>query len=230
MANAVTRKAGAWLAYGLACCLTCGCATHSDERLIKDEISRGLAERFHTMSIPIGDVEIMSGLSSQMENSDAAHKRFKAEYLEFLKYLDSKRLVNLTEQSQTGLDAIRRMGARTITITPTEKALAARDAKLSSSDYLMLPMGSCSVDEIIRAAPYQAAQLSRAEEYRLVLGTYRLTLNRFGESLDSSAKPAKHRFRFRAVLRFDPFAKRYTFQYADWGDLEKDDWATHNVE
>ena len=98
-------------------------AARADEDMLKTEIATGLEKHFNYWEIPVGDVEIMSGLSSQMENSDFKKKRFKEDYYKFLQYLQTKGLAVLGEQQQSELSAIGRMGARTVTVTPTEKAI-----------------------------------------------------------------------------------------------------------
>jgi hypothetical protein len=36
--------------------------------------------------------------------------------------------------------------------------------------------------------------------------------------------------KFRAILKLNPFTKRYAFVTADWGKPEEDQWETQNVQ
>ena len=84
-------------------------AARTDEDMLRAEIGKGLEEQLNVIMLPVGDIEIMGGLSSQMENSDFQRKRFKADYLNFLNDMKAKGLLTFTEQRQSELDAIGRM-------------------------------------------------------------------------------------------------------------------------
>ena len=201
-------------------------AARNDESLLREEIARGLEDQFNVTSIPVGDVTIQYQFIDPVEE-DIARKRFKSGYVKTLKQYETQGLV----QRQPQLDAEKLLGeSRTFTITPTERARNARDEKLSTSDWLRIRDGTCEVSQIVRTAPYQSPRLPQSEEYRLVLGTYTNFPTAFGKALMKEKSPNSANFKFRALLKLNPFTKRYTFQTADWGDLQKDDWATHNVE
>jgi hypothetical protein len=69
-------------------------AARTDEDMLRTEVARGLNDQFNIISIPIGDVEIMSPLSSQMENHDINSKRFKDDYYTgYLEQLETQGLV-----------------------------------------------------------------------------------------------------------------------------------------
>lgn len=202
-------------------------AARSDEDMLRAEISKGLEKNFNTFMLPIGDIEIMSGLSSQMENIDYQRKRFKEDYISYLNDMKAKGLVTFTEKPQSQLDAVRRMGSRVLTVLPTELAKEHRNEELSSANYLVFQIANCEVDDIVRSSPYQSANLSQSEEYRLVLGTYRCTSIPWFRALAPESKDED--YKFRAVLKLNPFTKRYTFQTADWGNSQEDGWMTANV-
>jgi hypothetical protein len=118
------------------------------------------------------------------------------------------------------------MGARTVTVTPTERAHKASDPKLSAKGWVQIRVGTCDVSQIVRSSPYQSPQLSQSEEYRLVLGTYHVVPTDFMKTVEKDPQPKD--YKFRALLKLNPFTKRYTYQTANWGDPQNDE--SHNVE
>ena len=203
-------------------------AARGDEDMLRAEISRGLEEQLNVIMLPVGDIEIMSGLSSQMESNDFQRKRFKADYLNLLNDLKSRGLLTYAEQRQSELDAIGRMGVRTLTVTPTDLAKQHRDEKLSSPNYLVVRIATCEVRNIVRSSPYQSPHLPQSEEYRLVLGTYSCKGIPWFLAIYPEGKDGD--FKFRAVLKLNPFTKRYVFVTGDCGDLQEDGWKSSNVQ
>ncbi len=200
----------------------------TDEDVLKSEIGRGLEEQFNLAQIPVGDVEIMSGISSLVEGNDWENRRFKSDFSDYLKNLESRQLVTLSEKNQSDLGAMARMGARTVTVMPTDRAKKISDTKLSDDKLLTIRYSSCKVLRVIRIAPYQSVFLPQSEEYRLVLGIYRKTPNEnMRELVGTLTEPED--FKFRAILKLNPFTKRYAFVTADWGKPEEDGWKTQNV-
>jgi hypothetical protein len=204
-------------------------AARADEELLRSEIAGGLEGQFNTISLPIGDVEIMSGLSSQMEKSSFERKRFKEDYLDFLQSMQKIGLATVAERSQSDLAGISRMGARTFTVLPTELSKQHRDEALSSDDSLVVGFASCEVLNIVRSSPYQSPGLPKSEEYRLILGTYRHSFMSWFLAINPQQDKTAE-FKFRAVLKFNPFTKRYSYQFADWGLPKEDGWQTNNVQ
>ncbi|MGI0036415.1 MAG: hypothetical protein ACRD98_11165 [Nitrososphaera sp.] len=200
-----------------------------DEDMVKAVISEGLEDFFNSTWIPVGEITLMSPFLSGW-NNDFKAKRFNAKYLEHLKRLQTKGLVTVIERP-------RGIGSNTqaVTVIPTELAKKESDASVSArlasqgfEGLLIIPLASCEVLQIIRDTPYQSPKLSQTEEYRLVLGTYRRTSNKFGRSLDPGWTGGD--FKYRVVLQFNPFTKRYVYWLGDWGYIEKDGWETDVVE
>ena len=202
-------------------------AARADEESLRSEIARGLETQFNKIVLPVGDVEIMSGLSSQMEQNDFNRKRFREDYLVSLQNMQNIGLATVVERSQSGLAGIGRMGARTFTVTPTELSKQHRDEKLSSLDSVAMRIATCEVLNIVRSSPYKSPRLPQAEEYRLVLGTYRRSFMDWFLAIAPDDRSAE--FKFRAVLKFNPFTKRYSYQFADWGLPQEDGWKTNDV-
>ena len=121
-----------------------------------------------------------------------------------------------------------RVGARTVTVTPTTVAWEARDQKLSTTNLLFIRTANCKVKKIIRDTPYESEYLSKTEQYRLVLGTYERIPTEFVKTLGHDGVKTKE-YKFRALLKLNPFNDHYTFVAGDWGIIEEDGWHTSNV-
>jgi hypothetical protein len=203
-------------------------SARDDETMLREEIGKGLEEYLNVISIPSGEIEIMSGLSSQMEANNFQSKRFKSDYLSFLDSIKSNGLLTYAEKPQSALEEVGRVGAKTFVVSPTELALQHRDQKLSTADYVQIRIATCKVESIIRSTPYESPRLPQSEEYRLVLGTY--YCKGIPWARDAIPGGKDDTFKFRAVLKLNPFTKRYTFQFADWGYPIEDGWKSNNVE
>jgi hypothetical protein len=220
--------------YSIARSATCFCVIallgachHDSAHPYIPVLEDGLTKQFNYLSIPQGSVQIMSDLSSGVESADLKNKRFPSSYLKWL--TDAKRdglLDEMTEQQQSQLNFIAGMGTRVFRVSASKTALAAADKALSNADYVQIPLGTCRVKSIIRDTPYQHAGLPQGEDFRLILGTYVREYNSFAKKYGSSGK---EEFKFRAVLKVNPFNHTYSFQGADWGNVSEDDWKTSNV-
>jgi len=211
-----------------------------DEGLLKAEICRGLEEDVNPLWIPSGNIEIMSSVSSFRESGSTQWidnyktKKFNEKFLEHLKWCQAKGLVTIAErQFQSVWEERLSGGSRFVTVIPTNLAkqesdpdLAAKIASKGYVDTLVIRTGSCEVLQIIRSTPYQAPRLSPSEEHRLVLGTYRTRPSDFYRSVNPEPDG---QYKFRAVLRHNPFTKRYSLTHIDVGYIEKDGWWTNNV-
>ena len=52
-------------------------AARADEDMLRAVIGKGLQEQLNVIMLPVGDIEIMGGLGSQLENNNFQQKRFR---------------------------------------------------------------------------------------------------------------------------------------------------------
>ena len=210
--------------------LTLGCSRGDDAGSgdIGRIIASGLYRDYNVGQVPDGQIEIMSGLSASVEGSDFAARRFAPAHLEFLRSWEQRGLLALREHSQSSLEAIGRMGARTFTVTPTEQLRSIADPTLATDGYLMIPLGSVTIEQIVSDAIYQSPALSASEQWRLVLGTYRVKPTEIANEAASSTED--HTYRFKALLKFDPFTNTFTYVAADFGRVGETEWLTQRVQ
>ena len=122
--------------------------------------------------IPLGDIEIMTGLSSQMENSDFQRKRFKGDYLNFLNNMKKMDSLHTQNDGNPNLMPLVAWGLELYSHTDLPSQTTPRREALSAN-YLVLRVLPARFRDIVRSSPYQSPLLPQSEEYRLVLGTYR---------------------------------------------------------
>jgi hypothetical protein len=197
-------------------------------------LEQGLENYRCLLYYPRGQVRIMSGLSSQMEQEDWERLIFRADYLSMLQYAQREGLLNLTERRQSTLESIGSMGARFFTVAPTEKLLQMQDAKRSSPKRIAVRVATIKVLQILKDEEYKFPGRSGAagDEFRLVLGTFSETQTRQGKILVPRPPgiPESVELKFRAILQFNPFANVYTYVTADVGTPQQPGWATTNVQ
>ena len=204
----------------------CSSSPSSRDSDSKDTIAAGISEQLNTILIPDGPIQIVYGLSAQIEGSSFRTRRFSTQYLESLRRWEQKGLLSIRPVNQSTLETIGQMGAQTVVVVPAETLRKAADSARSKNGYLAISAGSVRIEEIVRDTAYSSPQLSSSEQYRLVLGTYRLTPSPI--TVFDSTDVVKS-YRFKALLKLDPFAKRYSFVAVDWGAIGTSEWETHRV-
>ena len=107
----------------------------------------------------------------------------------------------------------------------TPKAIELRDKKLSDADWIRIPVGKCKVETIVKDIEYHNPPLPQGDDFRLVLGTYELTPNDFGKGQGYTVGV----FKFRALIKLNPFNQTYSVVVGDWGKVDADDWQTKNI-
>ena len=107
----------------------------------------------------------------------------------------------------------------------TPKALTLRDEKNSDIHWLRIPLGACKVQTIVKDIEYHNPNLSQTDDFRLVMGTYEDKPTDFGKSQAGEYGV----FKFRVVIKLNPFNQTYSYVTGDWGKIEADDWLTQNI-
>ena len=203
---------------------------HSDAPYLS-VLEQGLTDQTDVMLFPRGEVQIMSGLSSQMESRDVNQLKFTIQYLEFLQNAQKGDLLTLTERQQGSLQSIGNMGARFFTVAPTPKLLQLQDAKKNKDKFVAVPIGTIKVLEILKDDEYKFPRGAPGDEFRLILGRVRDTPTPQAKALPQHfATTEPQELKFRAILQFNPFAKTYTYVTADVGTPEDATWKTNNVQ
>ena len=197
----------------------------ADDMPYKPELERGLELQFEYLSIPQGQIQIMSSLSSRAESANMRNKQFPAPFLETLKMLETEGLVKLAELKQSQLDMVGNMGARIFTVVCTPKALDMSDKAKSDDNFIQIPFGSCKVKTVVKDVEYHQPSLPQSDDFRLIVGTCEMTYNDFGKKMLAKDQLVK----FRAVLKVNPFNRTYHFETADLGGIDADDWPTNNI-
>lgn len=189
----------------------------------KEEVESGLAGEFNSLRIPLGIIEVLSPRWGDGAGQPWM-KRFSNSYLTDLTALKDAGLVTFKETDQT--DTLRLKGARQFEVTLTKKALDLCDPKKSDKEWACIPIGTCRIKTIVKDIEYP--QPPSSDNFRLIVGTYERTYSDLGIQLFGEREKVLV-LKFRAVLKYNPFNKTYSFQKADYGDPNKDEWTTKNV-
>ena len=192
----------------------------------KEVIETGLTKQFNYLGIPRGKVQVMSAMSSQFEAADLKNKRLPIQFLKAMEAWKEAGLIEYTELKQSDLDLMGNMGTRIFTVTPTQKANDAGDPKESDSAWLQIPIGQCKVLSVVKDVEYHNPKLPQSDDFRLVVGTYERSFNDFAKAGGAGTNEI---FKFRALLKVNPFNQSYSFQGADWGKIELDKWETDRI-
>jgi len=192
----------------------------------KAEIEAGLTKQFNYRFIPIGQIQIMSDVTSKVEEPDSKRKRFRNTMLKALEMFQEAEMIVYKELRQGEMDLIKSMGTRVFVVTPLKKALDASDPKESNPDLLAIQIGNCEILSIVKDIEYQSPLLPQSDDFRLIVGTYKRSFNGIGREGGGGDDEV---LKFRALLKFNPFNQTHSFQTADWGDIKTDVWKTANV-
>jgi hypothetical protein len=190
------------------------------------QLQEGLKWNNGFADFPTGRVQIMSGLSSQMEAADRTNQKFPLAYLAFLQQAEKDGLLKLTEEQQGPLDAIRNMGSRFFTVTWTEKL---SKMKFSGSTVLT---ATFEILQILKDQEYNPSVGfgSAGDEFRLVLGMVRSRPTPNAMALGKYyCNTEVQELKFRAILQYNPFAKTYSYRVADLGNPQDPGWNTQYV-
>jgi hypothetical protein len=185
------------------------------------------------LAIPIGRVQIMSDLSSQMEVIDWSKHKFPSKYLDLLQRAQKDGLLTLAEEQQSQLDSIRNMGSRFFAVTPTEKLQKMNDApKVIAELAATVLTATFEILQVLKEQEYKppVGFGGPGDEFRLVLGTVRRRPTPDAITLGKSYCVTEvQELKFRAVLQYNPFAKTYSFRAADLGNPQDPGWNTETV-
>lgn len=193
----------------------------------RDVIARGLRGDFNTTRIPVGGFTIMSPLEASTTSFDVKERKFPPAFLTPLYTLKQRGLLELTQYQQSSLESIGNMGATRYSARPTEKLRDLADTAWSKDQYLIIPLGTVTLEKIVLDTSYVTPQMTPADKYRMVLGTYHVTQSQWTKDVFPGSKDGS--YRFKAVVKYDPFSKNWLYVGADWGALNNDTWVTKNL-
>lgn len=203
----------------------------STDSATKDILTRGLEQHFNMAVIPDGQITILSPFESQMRSGDFDNGIYKNDFLARLKLYQSIGIVTIREHTQTELQAFGRMGAVTLTVTPTVLAREHANKDYQGTRHFGIKTGKVVIEDIVRDTTYTSLELPESEQYKLVLGTYRVIADPWWEKLTAEQIPpvTYSIFKFKALIKLDPFAKTYKFVKADYGIVNNEGWETNTI-
>jgi len=192
----------------------------------KSEIERGLTLQLDYMNLPQGVIdphgyyakgELASAVQSPLLFNGKVLTRDSDQYMEFLFAAQKDGLLTVEKFSDNNQDRYN--------VKWTPKALTLRDEKYSDANWLRIQSGVCKVQTIVKDVEYHNLNLPQSDDFRLVMGTYEIKPNDFGKSQGDGDGI----FKFRALIKLNPFNQTYSYVTGDWGKIDADGWQTKNV-
>lgn len=191
-----------------------------------EAIGEGLTRQFNCLYLPHGKIFVLSEIVARNEGINIAKRRYPPDYTETLDKLEALDLIHYEEVPQNIEDQVLlNMGSRIFNVNVTRKAVDLGDREASDHEWTVIPLGQCFVRDIVKDMEYKHPTLPTDEDYRVVMGFYEVRPNDLGREFGGIDR----RFRFRALIKLNPFDDSYSFVAADWGEIDKDNWETDNL-
>lgn len=189
-----------------------------------DIIEKALNDRFVFAFAPIGIVQL-----NAMTNILSVNK--KAASPETYKALMGFKNINLVNISDAGNGD---MFGRAYNVSLTEKGnkVFEKIQEGPFSGYYKLKLGNKKVVKIVKNIDYSGFR--KSDEDKLILYVGKSTYNIIGREYANAVKDKDARdvpndeYKYRALLRHDPFNNTWKFVGYDWGYLDTEGWKTNN--
>src|SRR5208283_3564764 len=186
----------------------------------KSEIERGLTLQFDYMNIPHGKVlsqkAFLTGNGLLIQGKPVAVD--PDEYMKFLSGIQKNGLIKIVKLSDNTDE--HGYGVKVYDVEWTPKALGLRDEKNSDANWLRIQLGACKVQTIVKDVEYHNPNLSQTDDFRLVMGTYEDKPTDFGKSQEATGGAVFGVFKFRAVIKLNPFNQTYSYVTGDTGKID----------
>lgn len=192
----------------------------------KSEIERGLTLQFDYMNIPQGIIdphgyyakgELASPVKSPLLLNGQVLTQDSDNYMKFLFSAQRDGLITMVKFTDNNQERYN--------VKWTPKALTLRDGKNSDVHRLRIPLGACHVQTVVKDIEYHNPNLSQTDDFRLVMGTYEDKPTDFGKSQAGEFGV----FKFRVVIKLNPFNQTYSYVTGDWGKIDADGWLSQNI-
>lgn len=187
-----------------------------DERGVIQQV---LGELTGTFSVPIGKTRLAANDVAQLRRLETAGLVVMREIPQ--QYWDS--FLNRTQGLGTPVEIAGTQ--KLMSLQPTVVPVNGQDLRI-----FRVKIADVTIDEITTDQDYTGQLSSPGEKYRIMLGIFRKSPTSaaaiFGAGL---ATQAEERLKFRGVVKYDQFAKAWTFVALDTGLLNTNDWLSANV-
>jgi len=198
----------------------------------KSEIEKGLTLQFELLKMPHGKIETykanVAGNHLIINGETTAVDFDPDKYMEDLVGFQNIELITIRKTYDSTQDPLYNSSVehKTYDVEWTQKAIGLRDIEHSDTNWLRISLGVCKVQTIVKDTEYNYATGPAAgSNRRLVMGTYEVKFNDFARSNGGTNAV----FKFRAVIKSNPFNQTYSYVTGDRGSIDSDDWETQNV-
>jgi hypothetical protein len=195
----------------------------------KSVIERGLTLQFDYLNVPQGEFAADKEMAIDIAKLNGATLPVRSDaYADLLLSLEKQGLITIEKVQDITVEAWGRH-LRDFKIKPTPKTLALCDKRYSDTNYCRIASGICKVKTIVKDVEYHNPNLPQSDDFRLVMGTYEDTPTDFGKSQEAIGQANFGMFKFRAVVKLNPFNQTYEYVTGDIGKIDADSWQTQNI-
>lgn len=119
----------------------------------------------------------------------------------------------------------------TYNINITDKGNKVKD-KIDDKGFYWFRTATLKVNKIVKNVEYKQPLGATNDEFRLIMGIYDFYPTDMGKEwfpLRTKDKIVKQ-YKFKALVKYDPFQSKYLYVKRDWGYLDKNIFETHNID
>jgi hypothetical protein len=216
----MNSKLRAWFLTPIVICIGAACGAR-DTIGISTAVAEWLNAQRGSFQVPTGKIRIRS------ESDHAYFKRIEAAGLITVREISEDYWSSFLSQTQG-------MGTP-VEVTPTSKLLNIAhldplDTSQGASWY-SVKVNDYAVSELVKVDDYRGQLSTPGEKYRLVLGLITASPTAAAHVIGSDLVGgfAPHTYRFRAVVKYSDFNKRWSVVALDLGLIDSEQWIQSNV-
>lgn len=191
----------------------------------KHVIHEQVVGKFNFSKIPTGRVNFMNGFEASLGGKEQPGKQiYHPRRLMLAKALASMGLLKLTEVSDLNMI----YGTYDISLTPEgEKAIEKRE----DSGMVYFRDSNTEITRLVSKTEWDSKKNQNPEKRFLVFAEYQRELTPLGRDIYSKVgENITDVGKIRAILKFDPFSKKWGVELYDIGDVKTGKWRSDNIE
>lgn len=171
---------------------------------------------------PTGDIRV----AIISDEANPKNKLFSKKGMDSFKVMEKIGLLSITEKNGRC-----EIGRECYVINLTEKGKKV-NVGADELGFYLFRIGEVKISKIVKNTEYKPTlNLNSSEEFRLVLCVGDFFPTEVGKQFYSITGEQLHKqYKFKVLLKYDPFKEKYLYVKTDWGYLDKDGFKTNRIE
>lgn len=177
-----------------------------------------------------GKLYIRNPAQSSLAGDDPGNRVFKGYYGEFLVNAQKEGLLTFQAITGGGWDQFLAMNltGTPYTVNLSQKLLDVCHTQQNGGH--VFKFGRIEIKKIVKDEKYTGPLVTSGENARLVLGVYRNTPTEHSSVFGSLVPQQANEYRFRSIMKYDDFAKKWNVVAFDYGLMNSDAWQSNTVQ